>query len=113
MAFLFDGARLYPQYLGIMTLKELARIASGLPVGARDMRDDIDRHFAALNSYTGKLSGALERLADAQPPDDAVLLSNAITYCGASLLVVASIAAVHGIDLDEAVVAGKHEIQEG
>jgi hypothetical protein len=96
-----------------MTLKELEGIASGLPVGARDMRDDIDRHFAALNSYTGKLSGALERLANSPAPTDTVLFGKAMTYCGASLLMIASIAAVHGIDLDEAVGAGKHEIQEG
>jgi hypothetical protein len=96
-----------------MTLKELVDIASGLPVGAPDMRDDIDRHFAALKSYTGKLSGTLERLVNIQTPDDAVLPSKATSYCGAALLVVASLAAVHGIDLDEAVAAGRHEIQEG
>lgn len=112
MAFLFDGARLYPQSSGIMTLKELEGVASGLPLGARDMRDDNDHQFAALSSYTGKLSAVLERLAN-QTSVDAVLVSKATTYCGASLLAVAAIAAVHGIDLDEAVEAGRREIQEG
>jgi hypothetical protein len=84
-----------------MTLQELAGIASGLPLGARDMRDDIDRHFAALNSYAGKLSVALEPLANTGAADKAVSLGEAVTYCGASLLVIASIA------------AGSQDIQEG
>jgi hypothetical protein len=93
-----------------MTLKDMIGIASGLPVGAGDMRGDMDGHFAALSSYTGKLSGTLERLVKA--PDDAALRGEAMTYCGASLLVLASIAAAHEIDLDESIASGAHEIQD-
>jgi hypothetical protein len=96
-----------------MTLKELAEIASGLPVGARDMRSDIDGQFAALSFYNGKLSQALERLVITKIEDDATLLKEATIYSGASLLVIASIAAIHGIDLEEAVSAGKTELQDG
>jgi len=69
----------------------------------------MDGHFAALSSYTGKLSGALEGLAKA--PDDAVLRGEVMAYCGASLLVLASIAAAHEIFLDESIASGAHEIQ--
>jgi hypothetical protein len=96
-----------------MTLKDLVEVASGLPVGAGETRGDIDRQCAALNTCTGKLSSTVARLADTGSAGDAGIRGKAIAHCDASLLVIASIAAVHRIDLEEAVTAGIRELMEG
>jgi hypothetical protein len=109
MAFLFDRARLYPYLQCIMTLKELTDIASRLPLNAPDMRNDIDRQFATLARYNGRLSEVLGRLS--RTPDDAALIGEAMVHCGASILVLAAIAATRGVDLEKSILLGKREIE--
>jgi hypothetical protein len=92
-----------------MTLKELSDISSALPLNAPDMLDGGAQHFAALNIYIGKLSISVARIADS--PGDSLLKRDVSAFCGASILVLASIATVHGIDLGESVAAGVQELR--
>jgi hypothetical protein len=92
-----------------MTLKELGRFASRLPLNAPDMRRDDSVLAAALLSQCGKLSNAMSLLE--RDPADALAKDQAMKHGGAAMLVLVSILEHLDLDLEESVRAGELELR--
>ncbi|HVU17950.1 MAG TPA: hypothetical protein VHD32_13575 [Candidatus Didemnitutus sp.] len=83
-----------------MQIDDLRTIVRGLPIGAPDLRDDVDSQSTALGAYTGKISRGITKPAVGMQPSD----------WGAAILVLIAIAEGQGLSIEEAILAGKEEL---
>jgi hypothetical protein len=93
-----------------MTTFEITALAARLAINAPDMQEDYGTLLDALTSYGGHLSHAVNALVAMNPTDERDTKRDLAAFCGALILVLASIASKASINLEDAILEGSTKL---